>query len=164
MRNQELSDPRLEVAHHAANRGEFALAERLLHEVLADDASSLLALDLLGFVLFFQGCPEKAEQACRRAIAIDPTRAYSNKGLGLCLAKQGRLDAGLEYLREAIRLEPSWFDPRWDMAIVLYEAGRYNAALETLTEAEKALPAEQTRFAQLRREILQRSGQSDDAG
>jgi Tfp pilus assembly protein PilF len=160
MSEQAMSDPRIEAAHHAANTGEFARAERLLHEVLADDASSLLALDLLGFVQFFQGRPVEAEQACRRAIAIDPKRAYSNKGLGLCLAKQGKLDEGLPYLRRAIALEPTWFDPRWDMAIVLCEAGRYPEALEALAQAELAVPAEQAQFDRLRNEIRLRSGQT----
>jgi Tfp pilus assembly protein PilF len=156
MSDQTLSDPRLEAAHQAANRREYARAERLLHEVLSDDASSLMALDLLGFVQYFQGRPAEAEQACRRAIAIDPKRAYSNKGLGLCLAKQGKLDEGLPYLREAIRIEPNWFDPRWDMAIVLFEVGRYDEALEVLAQAELAVPTEQARFAKLRTEILDR--------
>jgi Tfp pilus assembly protein PilF len=163
MSDQPLSDPRLEAAHQAANRREFARAERLLLEVLSDDACSLIALDLLGFVQYFQERPAEAEQACRRAIAIDPKRAYSNKGLGLCLAKQGKLDEGLPYLREAIRLEPNWFDPRWDMAIVLSEVGRYDEALEVLAEAELAVPEAVARFAHLRDEILRRSRQSGGA-
>jgi Tfp pilus assembly protein PilF len=163
MSDQTPSDPRLEAAYQAANRREFADAERLLLDVLSDDASALIALDLLGFVQYFQGRPAEAEQACRRAIAIDPTRAYSNKGLGLCLAKQGKLDEGLPYLREAVRLEPNWFDPRWDMAIVLSEGGRYDEALEVLAQAELAVPTAQARFAQLRGEILGRSRESGES-
>jgi tetratricopeptide (TPR) repeat protein len=156
MSEQAITDPRLEAAHLAANTGEFARAERLLHEVLAEDDGCLLALDLLGFVQYFQGRPAEAEQACRRAIAIAPNRAYSNKGLGLCLAKQGMLDEGLPFLRQAIALEPAWFDPRWDMAIVLLEAGRHDEALLVLDEAERAVPSERARFEQLRAEILAR--------
>jgi tetratricopeptide (TPR) repeat protein len=157
MSEQSTTNPRLEVAHKAANLGEFARAERLLHEVLSEDETCLLALDLLGFVQFFLGRPAEAEQACRRAIAIEPNRAYSNKGLGLCLAKQGKLDEGLPFLRHAIELEPAWFDPRWDLAIVLSEAGRHAEALEVLNQAERAIPTEQARFAQLRAEIRTRS-------
>ena len=154
MSHPDSTDPRLNEAQAAALRREFALAEQLIHQVLSDNDSCLLALDLLGFVQYFQGRPSEAEQACRRAIAIEPERAYSNKGLGLCLAKQGKLDEELPYLRRAIALEPQWFDPRWDMAIVLAEARRFEEALAVLAEAELAVPSEGARFAQLRQEIL----------
>lgn len=149
-------DPRLTAAHRAAGSGEFAQAERLLQEVLAEDADCVLALDILGFVQFFLGRPAEAEQACRRAIAIEPDRAYSNKGLGLCLAKQGKLDVGLPFLLRAIALAPEWADPRWDLAIVLADGGRPTEALEVLLQAERDLPAERPRFEQLRREIVGR--------
>jgi len=155
-------DPRLDEAHRAATNGEFATAEQSLHAVLADDARCVLALDLLGFVQFFLGRPADAELACRRALAIKPERAYSNKGLGLCLAKQGKLDEGLPYLRKAIALAPDWFDPRWDMAIVLSEAGRHGEALDVLTEAAAALPEHRSRFDQLHQEIQRRQREARD--
>lgn len=155
------SDPRLQGAHQAATHGDFQLAEQLLCLVLSDDAGCLQALDLMGFVQYFQGRPADAESSCRRALAIDPARAYSNKGLGLCLAKQGRLDDGLPYLLEAIRLAPDWFDPRWDLAVVLFDAGRFEHALEAIAAAEAAIPAERVRFAQLRAEVLNRSAARD---
>ena len=160
MTNENLSDPRLQGAQAAARAGEFDSAEQLLHEILTQDPFSVLALDLLGFVQYFQGRPEAAELACRRALAIDPNRAYSNKGLGLCLAKQGKLDEGLPYLRHAIALEPGWFDPRWDMAVVLCEAERYREALEVLALAELAIPAETKRLTQLRNEVVARASRS----
>ncbi|HEY5960468.1 MAG TPA: tetratricopeptide repeat protein, partial [Polyangiaceae bacterium] len=94
-----------------------------------------------------------AEQACRRALAIEPHRAYSNKGLGLCLAKQGKLDEGLPYLHHAIAVEPNWFDPRWDLAVVLSEVGRYDEALAVLVEMDRVLPDCAPRVAELRRQI-----------
>ena len=157
MPNPPALQSRLEAAQHAATHGDLPRAEQLLQEILAEDAACLLALDLLGFVRYFLGRPGEAEQACRRALAIDPNRAYPNKGLGLCLAKQGRLDEGLPYLRKAIALDPHWLDPRWDLTIVLSEAGRYDEALSTLREAELAIPEEGARFARLRREILARA-------
>lgn len=150
-------DPRLEGARRAATDAEFSLAEQLLGLVLKDDPGSLVALDLLGFVLYFQDRPAEAEQACRRALALDPARAYSNKGLGLCLAKQAKVEQGLPFIREAIRLEPQWFDPRWDLAIVLMEAERYAEALEVLDEAIIELPDSAPRLNTLRSEVLRRS-------
>lgn len=150
------NDPRLEAAFRCANDGEFAGSERLLQEVLDEDDACLLALDLLGFVQYFLGRPADAEQACRRALAIDANRAYSNKGLGLCLARLGKLDEGLVYLHRATTLEPTWFDPRWDTAVVLSEAARYVEALEVVAQAERDIPAERPRFTQLREEIRRR--------
>lgn len=159
MSDATTSDPRLEGARRAATNGDFSLAEQLLGLVLKEDPRSLVALDLLGFVLYFQDRPAEAEQACRRAITLDPARAYSNKGLGLCLAKQGRVEQGLPFIREAIRLEPQWFDPRWDLAIVLMEAARYVEALEVLDEAMTALPDSAQRLNTLRSEVIRRSGE-----
>lgn len=156
------SDPRLEGAQRAATDGDLPLAEQLLSLVLKDDPSSLVALDLLGFVLYFQDRPVEAEHACRRAIALDPRRAYSNKGLGLCLAKQGKVEQGLPFIHEAIRLEPQWFDPRWDLAIVLMDAERYAEALEVLDEAATALPDCAHRLNVLRSEICRRSGAAQE--
>jgi tetratricopeptide (TPR) repeat protein len=149
----EPTHARLTEAHAAANCGQFERAERLLLEVLAEDASNLLALDTLGFVQYFLGRPDQAEQACRHALAIAPDRAYSNKGLGLCLAKQGKLDEGIPFLHRAIELEPVWFDPRWDLAVVLTEAGRYQEALTVLDDGERVLPSAAPRFNDLRRQI-----------
>ena len=157
MSTVENSDPGLQGAHRAAAHGDFEMAEQLLRTVLSDDANCLQALDLMGFVQYFQGRPGEAESCCRRALAIEPTRPYSNKGLGLCLAKQGKLDEGLPYLLEAIRLAPEWLDPRWDLAIVLLEASRFEETLEAIAAAETAIPHAKERLAQLRDEAMRRS-------
>ncbi|HEY5957888.1 MAG TPA: hypothetical protein VIV60_15100, partial [Polyangiaceae bacterium] len=60
MTQNEVSDPRLEAAHLAANQGQFDRSEQLLLEVLSDDPANLLALDILGFVQYFLGRPADA--------------------------------------------------------------------------------------------------------
>jgi tetratricopeptide (TPR) repeat protein len=143
-------------ARNAAIEHDFARAEQLLTIILQDTPNDLDALDLLGFTLFFQNRPTEAEATCRKALEIEPHRAYSTKGLGLCVARQGRVDEGIAFLREAIRLEPLWFDPRWDLAIVLADAQRWYDATEVLREAEIAIPTEKSRYAALRAEIARR--------
>jgi tetratricopeptide (TPR) repeat protein len=127
--------------------------------VLAQEPHNLNALDLQGFVLYFLDRPAEAEMACRKALALEPNRAYSTKGLGLCVAKQGRIDEGLDLLRKAIQLEPHWFDPRWDLAVVLGDAKRFDEAFTVLTEAESAVPQEAVRFEALRQELIDRRDQ-----
>ena len=155
-REEPNRSPRLREAHDAAVARDFPRAERLLAEVLTHEPHNLVALDLLGFVLFFMNRPGEAEAACRQALSLEPHRAYSTKGLGLCVAKQGRVDEGCECLREAIRLEPHWFDPRWDLAIVLGDAGRWDEAISVLGEAETAIPQEKARYAALRDNFTKR--------
>lgn len=146
---------KLTAAHDAAVAHDFEQAERLLVEVLAEDPHNLIALDLQGFVLYFLGRPAEAEIACRKALALEPERAYSTKGLGLCLAKQGRIDEGIERLRQAIRLAPHWFDPRWDLAVVLGDAKRFDEAIEVLTEAEAAIAQDRAKYATLRQRFIE---------
>jgi Flp pilus assembly protein TadD len=138
---------------------DFPRAERLLQDVLAQEPHNLNALDLQGFVFYFLERPADAEIACRKALELEPNRAYSMKGLGLCVAKQGRLDEGVDLLRKAIQLEPHWFDPRWDLAVVLGDAKRFDEAFAVLTEAEVAVPQEVARFEALRKEFIERRDQ-----
>ena len=81
------------------------VAEPLLREVLEAEPDNLPALDLLGFVLYFLDRPEEGEQACRRALELEPDHAYAHKGLGLNLAKRGGdLEAALGHIRRAMAL------------------------------------------------------------
>ncbi|MGC4066583.1 MAG: tetratricopeptide repeat protein [Polyangiaceae bacterium] len=140
-------------AQEAAVARDYARAERLLGLVLAAQPCEIRALDLLGFVLFFQGRYAEAERACRRVLDLDSRHAYAHKGLGLCLARQGRVEEGVACLEEAIRIEPRWFDPRWDLAVVFKEAARILDALRVLREAESELPEHRGRYSAFREEL-----------
>jgi predicted Zn-dependent protease len=148
-----------EQAHESALAKQYARAEQLLAELLTQAPNHLLGLDLLGYVLFFQNRPAEAEAACRKALAIEPERAYSTKGLGLCVARQGHVDEGCRLLREAIRLAPAWFDPRWDLAVVLADAARWDEAEGVLLEAEAAIPQEKARYSAFRERIVTLCGE-----
>ena len=86
----------------AAREERWDDACELLDRILDADSEHLRALDLYGFVCFFQGRHERGEQLCRRVLDIEPGRAYAMKGLGLHLARQGKLDEGRAYLEKAI--------------------------------------------------------------
>jgi tetratricopeptide (TPR) repeat protein len=131
----------LERATAAAQGRRLDEASALLEQVLADDDVNLRALDLLGFVRYFQGRPAEAESCCRRALAVDPDHAYAHKGLGLCLAKQGRVDEGVASLERAMSLSPGWFDPYWDLCVVLLEARRFGEVREVARRGAAAVPS-----------------------
>jgi tetratricopeptide (TPR) repeat protein len=140
-------------AHDAAIARDYVRAEGFIAACLTLQPNDVAALDLLGFVLFFQGRYVDAERACRRVLDLDARHAYAHKGLGLCLARQGRIEEGVTCLLEAIRLSPDWFDPRWDLAVVLSEADRIREAIEVLRQAEAELPGQRASFVRFRTEL-----------
>jgi len=128
-------------------------AAALLDEVLAAQPEHLRALDVLGFVRYFQQRYADGEALCRRALAVKPDHPYAHKGLGLHLAKLGRLDDGVAMLERAIELAPNWSDPYWDLAVTLVEAGQHATARAVLDRGKAAIPAERPRFAAFQRQI-----------
>ena len=147
----------LEAARAAATAKEFARAEALLREVLGAAPDSLPALDLLGFVLYFLGRPEEGEQACRRALELEPDHAYAHKGLGLNLAKRGGdLNEALWHIRRAVELKPDWFDPAWDLVVTLKNAGRLDEAMSELERAQSCFPEHARRWAAMENELRRR--------
>ncbi len=128
------------IARSAAQRGELDRAKIILERLLRECPEDIGALDLLGFVYFFQGRHEEGVELCRSSLNIKPESAYAHKGLGLHLARLGKLEEGLEAVREAIRIKPDWLDPRWDLAVTLFEHQRYEEARATILEAEALFP------------------------
>ena len=72
-----MSDPesiqkQLDLATRAAREQRFDAAATILDDVLGAEPDNLRALDLFGFVRFFQGRYEEAEAYCRRALDTEP--------------------------------------------------------------------------------------------
>jgi len=130
----------LDEAKVAAQRREFARAESLVREVLAARPDHVPALDLLGFVVYFQDRPAEAEAVCRQTLALKPDHPYALKGLGLCLAKGGDVAGAVASIERAIALKPDWFDPYWDLAVTLVDAGRMAEAVAVVQRGRAALP------------------------
>ena len=146
--NESLQE-KLAIAREAAIKGNYAQSEHLLRQVLDANPSELEALDLMGFVLFFQGESGEAAEMCLSALRLDPEHAYAMKGLGLCLSRLGEVDNGIAWIARAISKQPDWFDPRWDLAVVLIDNGRRPEAVAVLEAAVAAIPQERDRFQSL---------------
>jgi Flp pilus assembly protein TadD len=138
-------------AQTAAQARDFGRAEALLREHLSGDPDHVGALDLLGYVLYFQDRASESEAVCRRTLELLPDHPYALKGLGLCLAKQGDLAGAQQSMERAMELEPSWFDPYWDLSVVLVDAGRITDAFAVLARARAALPDRQTEWDRMER-------------
>jgi tetratricopeptide (TPR) repeat protein len=141
--------PALKRAFELANQRSFPEAEAILRERLAEEPDDEAALDLLGFVLYFQGGYAEAEACCRRAILLTVDNAYATKGLGLCVAKQGRTEEAIALLERAVALCPAWFDAYWDWAVVHLEAGDRQGARDVVARARIALPAREADWQKL---------------
>ena len=144
-------------ARSAANRGDNGEAVRLLEralELVPDLPERLVpALDLLGFVLFFQGDVHRALEMCERSIALSPRNAYAHQAMGMCLERLGKVDEGIACLRRSVQLEPTRSDAYWDLAIVLSRAGRREEALKTVALARERLAQPSDALRRLEREL-----------
>jgi tetratricopeptide (TPR) repeat protein len=140
-------------ARKAAKDKRFDEAARLLEELIERDGDDLDALDMLGFVRYFQGEFEQSRQCCEKALAIHPEHAYAHKGLGLNLARLGQLEQGLAHLGRAMELKPSWPDPVHDCAVVLFEAGQGEKAIELIDDRTALYPDLAQSLAWLRAQL-----------
>jgi tetratricopeptide (TPR) repeat protein len=154
-------------ARQAAQEKRYDVAADLLEKVLAQAPDHLMAVDLLGFVYFFQGKFSDAEQCCRRALEVKPNHPYALKGLGLCLARQGQVHEGIIFLERAITMSPTWLDPYWDLGVVLFDSGQFEKALEVLVRGQAALPdrkEELEAFAARIRSAIEKRGPQEPGG
>ena len=142
-------DSLLREAADAANEKRLDDADRLLTEVLRRAPDQVKALDLLGFVRFFQQRYPECEQLCRRVLEIEPGHAYALSGLGMASARQGRLEEGIALLHRAMAAAPTWTEPYWDAAVLLLESGQTDRARETLQAGLKNAPKGAPRFRKL---------------
>ena len=83
----------LDRASQAARDKNLDRAIALLDQALEIDPNHVRALDLLGFVRYFEGRYEESEACCRRALELLPDHPYALNGLGNSLARQGRSGA-----------------------------------------------------------------------
>lgn len=107
-------------------RSEWALAESILQRHLDRDPGDAILWDYLGWVRLSQGVPRylQAEEAYRRAVALDPSLSKSHYHIGqLCLAR-GDLAAAEDALRRAVDLRPDYAKARAALAQARERRGR----------------------------------------
>ena len=143
----------LKKASQAASARDLDEAERCLLIVLEKEPNQIKALDLMGFVRFFQKRYSECEQLCRRVLDLEPGRAYALSGLGMALARQGKLDEGIEMLHAAMEKSPAWTEPYWDAAVLFIEIRDYPRARAILEQGLQKAPSGTARFQKLLAEI-----------
>ena len=150
-------DQLLREASRAARAKALEKAADLASKALALDENNLKALDLMGYIRFFQQQYRESESCCRRALQIAPDHAYALSGLGMSLARQERLEEGLEMMTRAMEVKPDWPEPYWDMAVVLLASGDEKRAVQILERGKINAPSASTRFQGLLSKIRDRN-------
>jgi len=139
----------LSAASKAASSRQLDAAEPLLLQALGREPNNLNALDLLGYVYFFQGRYAECARLCEKALTIQPGHPYALSGLGMALAKQGDVALGIEKLEAAMTAAPEQPEPYWDAAVLLIEAQEPMRAASILKKGIEFSPRNASRFSAL---------------
>ncbi|MFT5448192.1 MAG: tetratricopeptide (TPR) repeat protein/SAM-dependent methyltransferase [Gammaproteobacteria bacterium] len=117
---------RTAVDRHQA--GEFAQAQDLYEQILAQEPAHADALQYFGILCQQTGDSGQAEHLIRQAIAVRPDVAPYHDNLGTVLEQAGQFDAALSAYREAERLEPGIVERACNVGLVLERLGRHKQA------------------------------------
>jgi tetratricopeptide (TPR) repeat protein len=114
-------------------------AEQLMRQAAHDEA---LAWHVAGVAYRVAAQWERAEQAFRRLLALEPDHHSGHLELVWCLAEQGKHAEALRYAREAVRLEPDSPGALGNLALSLIHSGQTEEARETIWRAVAADPTD----------------------
>lgn len=92
--------------------------------------------------VFFQneGQYQQAEQAYKRAIALDPTFSRAHNALGSVYERTGRLDEAIASHRHAVQYQPESDLAYFGLGNALYGTGREQEAIEAYEQALRLNP------------------------
>ena len=121
-------DGMLEEANRLLSLGDLDHAERLLKEILQQDARMAPALTLSGVIAYLRGSSEAAIELMNRALAINPDDPVAYVTCGQAYRALGNLPAAEQSLRHALRLEPGRHDAHLNLALTLWSAGEHARA------------------------------------
>ncbi|MEO0606272.1 MAG: tetratricopeptide repeat protein, partial [Myxococcota bacterium] len=88
------------------------------------------------------GAPDRALEACDRALAQDPRLAEVHFQRGQCLEALARYPEAVPAYREATRLEPADGAARYALAKLLLRGGQTDSGVEELTELGRQFPGD----------------------
>jgi tetratricopeptide (TPR) repeat protein len=145
-----------------AREGRLEEAEELYRELVAEDPSSVRALNNLGVLLDEMGDPEGAVAQLRIARKIEPQNREVMGNLGAALGALGRYAEAEEELLTAFRADPSDLQIRGNLGILLFRRGLYEQAVTELAAVCAEKPEDGLPFFYIG-EALNRLGRVDEA-
>jgi tetratricopeptide (TPR) repeat protein len=135
-----MSDPQrgarsaLDDAAEHFRRGDFAAAEALLRESLAEDSTNPQLHYALARALLGQPRYGDCIDAARTAIRLKPGYAEAYAALGEALYAQGDVSEAEKAYRTALRLQPNFLQARGALADLLNDSGRPKEAESLLRQ------------------------------
>ena len=78
---------------------------------------------------------DKASQAFKKVIKLNPSLAEPHNNMSVVLKNQGKLKEATEACGEALKFKPNYVDAHYNMGNILYELGRLNEAIEAYKKA-----------------------------
>jgi tetratricopeptide (TPR) repeat protein len=124
----------------AYQSGNWAEAQRLCQQILADDPDHFDALNISGIIAAQSKQPEEAIDRLSRAAKVNPNHAAVHGNLGNVLLELGRHEAALALFQRALEIDPSDADTHYRCSSVLGALKRYEATLESCNQALRIKP------------------------
>jgi tetratricopeptide (TPR) repeat protein len=121
--------------------GQFAEAERICTDVLAQNPADFAALHLQGVIAYQTGRHERAVELIGRAIALQGGSAAAHLSLGAALMALGRYREALASYAAALALEPNLVEAHNSRGIALRHLQRTAEALASFERAIALRPA-----------------------
>jgi len=131
---QGRSSPAVLLSHltapdRAANIPEFVKLDphaiKIIREQFVDDLSFVRAATQFVKAKDF----DRAVQACRKALELNPKNAEAHHTLAFALRNKGLLKEGTPHLLEAIRLDPNHIDARYNLGLAMIYQGKLDEAV-----------------------------------
>lgn len=124
--------------------GQERIAEALdlVDNLPAEAATDTDVLLLQAVLLTHGGLLDRAEETCRRLLAIDDLNAGAHYLLALCREGAGDLAGAAEQDRVAVYLDPGFAMPRMHLGLLARRAGRVDVARRELGQALTLLQRE----------------------
>jgi tetratricopeptide (TPR) repeat protein len=144
-----------------AEAGRYPELETRARAMLLRHPTFAAAHTALAMARFANGL-ERNVAACRRAIALDPTRGRPHQDLGLALVGLGRREEALASLGRAVELDPGLTDAHIHLGDALRALGRVQEAATSYRRALDLRPEDAELHAKLG-EALLAGWRSDEA-
>jgi tetratricopeptide (TPR) repeat protein len=123
-------------------RRDFAAAEAQIKQGLQEVPTSPLGFDLLGITYDGEGRSNEAEEAFRRAVALDPHFIPARNDLGLFLCRRGRLSGAVGEFQSVLAQDGLNFTANYSLGIIAKDSKRYLDALKYLRLAHSLDPSD----------------------
>ncbi len=130
----------LEAATRHYQRGELAIAKKLLKEVISRDDSLAMAQSTLGLILFAEGNHKAALARQKKAIELDWSNAAGYFNYGWMLAKMGEWKKAAVAYAQAYNLDPARVDAKSQEAVAKFNLGQTEEAEHSLQMLSSKFP------------------------